>query len=88
MTTIDEAIAATIAAARRVKRTVADMNAWCGDNYDVKYGVTEDVEALEGAIKALQDARDGKPQPRARKCCDGDCNQGRLCPIRVRYPED
>lgn len=88
MTTIDEAIAAAIAAARRVKRTVADMNSWCGDNYDIKYGVTEDVEALEAAIKALQEARDGKPQPRVRKCCDGDCYQGRLCPLQNRHRED
>ena len=58
MTDINQAISLAIAAAIKVKRSVIEMNSWVGDNFDVKYGVTDDVEALERAIRALKEARD------------------------------
>jgi hypothetical protein len=58
MTDINQAIMLAVFAARKVKRSVEEMNSWVDDHFDVKYGVTEDIEALERAIKALKEVVD------------------------------
>lgn len=54
MSELDQAIRETVIAARRVRNIVRDMNGWCGDNFDTKYGVTDEIDALDRAIVKLK----------------------------------
>lgn len=61
MDELEQAIKQAIFAARRVRSLVQDINGWCGDNFDIKHGVTDEVAALERAIEQLKAVAEKQP---------------------------
>ena len=53
-----------------------------GGKGDRKRPLSVDLEDFNDKWDAIFGKKTTKPQPEIIKCCNGNCNQGRECPIR------